>query len=89
MRLANRTALITGGNSASAFGVLPRTVMVEFTPHPVERSSATETGPQTGHPPRPLGLKRTDHKGMSKKEKSMSNSKGTDTRLPPTSEPRT
>ena len=42
-------------------GVPRRTVMVEFTPHPVKRSSATETGPRTGQPPRPFGL--TAHKG--------------------------
>src|SRR5262250_3281778 len=34
---------------AELLGVPRRTVMVEFTPHPVKRSSATETGPQTGH----------------------------------------
>ena len=35
-------------------GVPRRTVMVEFTRMRVKRSSATETGPETGHPPRPL-----------------------------------
>ena len=62
MRLATKTALITGGNSG--IGLRRTSPDGHGRVHTASGgSSATETGPQAGHPPRPLGAEAQQSQG--------------------------